>query len=64
MVSGTSVWRDGLGKVGKRSTSACAPTNVKEDVFDTKNDGCRPSQGATGTRSKGTAAEHEFDGSY
>lgn len=54
MVSGTSVWRDGLGNVGKRSMSACAPTNVKEDVFDTKNDGCRPSQGATRTRSKGT----------
>ena len=46
IVSGTSVCRDGLGTVGKRSTSACAPKNVKEDVLDRKNAGCRPSQGA------------------
>ena len=58
MVSGTSVCRDGLGNVGKRSTSACAPKNVKEDVLDTKNAGCRPSQGATVERDQKTSRQN------
>ena len=56
MVNGTSVCRDGLGSVGKRSTSACAPRNVNEDVLDTKNPGRRPSQGATREQDQTTPA--------
>jgi len=39
IVRGTSVWRDWLGKVGKRSTSTCAPKNRMEEVLERKNDG-------------------------
>jgi len=39
IVSGISVWRDRLGKVGKRSTSTCVPKNRVEEVLETKNDG-------------------------
>jgi hypothetical protein len=46
MVSGTSVYRDGLGKVGKRSASACAPTKHMEEVLEMKNAGRKPSHGA------------------
>lgn len=46
MVRGTSVCRDGVGNEGKKSTSTWAPKNDNEEVFDMKNEGCRPSQGA------------------
>ena|SRR6267154_131501 len=47
IVSGTSVYRDGLGNVGRRSTSACAPTKDMEEVLEMKNAGRKPSHGAT-----------------
>jgi hypothetical protein len=52
MVRGTSVCRDGGGNEGKRSTSTWAPRNDNEEVFDMKNEGCRPSQGAEGVDAK------------
>jgi len=57
MVRGTSVCRDGGGNEGKRSTSTWAPKNDNEEVFDMKNEGCRPSQGAADEvgRRKGSA---------
>ena len=61
MVSGTSVCRDALGNAGKRSTRACAPKNVMEEVLDTKNAGRRPSQGATRESDrKSTRNNHEL----
>jgi len=47
MVNGTSVCRDGLGNVGKRSMSAWAPRKDMEEVLEMKNAGRKPSQGAT-----------------
>lgn len=61
MVSGTSVCRDGLGNVGKRSTSACAPKKDKEEVLEMKNAGRKPSHGATKERNrKSTRNKHEL----
>jgi hypothetical protein len=61
MVSGTSVCRDGLGNVGKRSTSACAPKKDMEEVLEVKNAGRKPSHGATRERDRrGTHNEHEL----
>ena len=47
IVSGISVCKDGLGNVGKRSTSACAPRKDMEEVLEMKNAGRKPSHGAT-----------------
>ena len=61
MVSGTSVCRDGLGNVGKRSTSAWAPTKDMEEVLEMKNAGRKPSHGATRKRDqKSTRNKHEL----
>ena len=65
MVSGTSVCRDGLGNVGKRSTSAWAPTKEMEEVLEMKNAGRKPSHGATRERNpKSTRNKHELARHY
>jgi hypothetical protein len=62
MVRGISVNRDGLGTIGNRSTITCAPRFSIGPVPNRKNEGRRPSHGATQDQAKEKEGQISEDG--